>query len=79
MPRLKVIPSLTVLSNGVVSRHLANACFVAEKNQDSEEFDQNRCSIESYLSELPTNVLESIVLITINVLTSGERQKNSCY
>jgi len=78
MPRLKVVPSLAVLSNGVVSRHLANACFVAEKNQDSEEFDQNRSSIESYLSELPTNILESIVLITINVLTSGERQKNSC-
>ena len=78
MPRLKVVYSLAVLSNGVVSRDLANACFVAEKNQDSKEFQLNRCSIESYLSELPTNLLESIVLITINVLNNSERLKNSC-
>ena len=75
MPRLKVVSSLAVLSNGVVSRDLANACFVAEKNQDSKEFQLNRCSIESYLLELPSNLLESVVLITVKVFTNSERLK----
>jgi len=80
MPPLKGVPSLGVLANSEVSKLVAASCSRIESDVvDDNAGKHPMCEdLSNFLSELPTNLLESTILSTTNLLTKQvDRSKSS--
>jgi len=70
MPPLKGVSSLGVLANNQVSKDIASACSrIEERTVDRPANEKMRLDLSQTLKELPTNLLENIILTTTNLLT----------
>ena len=70
MPPLKGVSTLGVLANNQVSKDIASACSrVEERTVDGPANEKMRVDLSQTLTELPTNLLENIILTTTNLLT----------
>eukprot|EP00092_Neocalanus_flemingeri_P019426 GFUD01021044.1.p1 GENE.GFUD01021044.1~~GFUD01021044.1.p1 ORF type:complete len:542 (-),score=137.32 GFUD01021044.1:103-1728(-) len=77
MPQLKRVPTLGVLANTLVSKSVASACSRIEE-EDGQGCETLVCDLNQILTELPTNLLETIILTTTSLLTKQvDRCRNS--
>ena len=82
MAPLKKVESLAVISNRVVSRHIADLCIALDKRtEDGEGGEGGEAALQPLLLELPAVLLDSLVHATVTTLlrpggVEGRWQRN---
>ena len=85
MAPLKKVESLAVISNRVVSRHIADLCIALDKRTESgdsgEGGESGEAALQPLLLELPAVLLDSLVHATVTTLlrpggVEGRWQRN---
>ena len=82
MAPLKKVESLAVISNRVVSRHIADLCIALDKRTEGGEgWESDEAALQPLLLELPAVLLDSLVHATVTTLlrpggVEGRWQRN---
>lgn len=82
MAPLKKVESLAVISNRVVSRHIADLCIALDKRTEGGEGGEGgEAALQPLLLELPAVLLDSLVHATVTTLlrpggVEGRWQRN---